>query len=154
MTQKGSTNRSGTMNCWNLTYNDPGRWEEVYAICGRPISFLKGIMQGGTGSPRGVLIDVPGESASQLLETSNIKYCNFQRTEKGAILFFKVRLEVYGIPIRETDVVSIRLEHRKSNAFQHAIILMLGTGKQIEIACQQDKQGAWEKFLKSCFVRL
>jgi hypothetical protein len=33
-----------------------------------------------------------------LEETSDIKWANLQRTQAGAILYFRVRLEVYGMP--------------------------------------------------------
>ena len=31
-------------------------------------------------------------------ETSDVKWANLQRTQSGAILYFRVRLEVYGMP--------------------------------------------------------
>lgn len=142
------------MKAWNLTYNDPNRWAEVHAISGKPLGFLKGIMQGGTGSPRGVLIEAPGELKALVDETTYVKYCNFQRTESGAILYFKVRLEVYGIPFEKNDLVAMQMASRKSDAFRYTITLFYRSGKQLVIACLEDKAGAWERFLKSVFPKL
>ena len=142
------------MKYWNLTYNDPDRWEEVYAITGKPFSFMKGITQGGTGSPRGLLLKLPGEAAELLEETSNMNYCNLQRTQQGAILYFKVRLEVYGIPLGDHEVISFRRELRERNSHPCVFILNLVSGKQIQIACDYTKAGAWESFLRKSFVRL
>ncbi|WP_306640075.1 hypothetical protein [Sanyastnella coralliicola] len=142
------------MRYWNLTYNDPDRWDEVYAITGRPVPFFKGIAQGGTGSPRGVLIDVPGEASEMLGETSNVKYCNLQRTQQGAILYFKIRLEVYGIPLGDHEVLSMRRELQNRTSHPCVFTLNLASGKQIQIACDEAKAGAWELFFKKCFVRI
>jgi len=109
-TPKERTNNYGTMRCWNLTYNDPGRWAEVHAISGKPLSFIAGIKAGGTGSPRGTLLHLPTELIGMLKETSNADYCNIQRTSDGGILFFKVRLELYGVPINHSDLSFVRSE--------------------------------------------
>lgn len=148
----GNSSNDGTMRYWNLTYNDQGRWDEVYAISGRPMNFWQGLIQGGTGSPKGVLLKIPGDSADLLLETNDVSYCNFQRTTQGAILYFKVRLEVYGIPIYKHDVAKLRMEYRKSEAFKYLMVLMMNNGRQIEIACTESNANAWELFLKKTFM--
>lgn len=151
MIQMANFKEDGMMRYWNLTYNDPDRWAECYAISGEPVSFLKGIMQGGTGSPRGVIVSLPGEAGEMLDETSNVNYCNIQRTESGGILYFKVRLEVYGIPLGENDIRSLRIERRKSESFPYLLHLILKSGQTIQISCLQDKVGAWERFLNNAF---
>jgi|GEM_PF-786414 len=78
---------------WNLTYADPDRWKEVYAISGPPFPWWK-----RSGSPRMRLIQGPAPVGKLLEETSDIKWANLQRTQAGAILYFRVRLEVYGMP--------------------------------------------------------
>ncbi|MDA0728534.1 MAG: hypothetical protein O3B70_02665 [Bacteroidetes bacterium] len=78
---------------WNLTYADRDRWNEVYAIAGRPLPWWK-----RSGTSRMRLCEGPGPISALLEETSDIKWANFQRTQAGAILYFRVRLEVYGVP--------------------------------------------------------
>lgn len=78
---------------WNLTYADPDRWKEVYAICGPPLPWWK-----RSGSPRMRLLQGPPQIDRLLGETSDIKWANLQRTQAGGILYFRVRLEVYGVP--------------------------------------------------------
>lgn len=98
------------MRYWNLTYNDPDRWREVYAISGPPLGFVAGIRASlsgrSTGSPKAELVDASCESLRDLLQlTSNLKWANFQRTQNGAILYFRVLLETYGLPLRTGEVV-------------------------------------------------
>ena len=78
---------------WNLTYADPDRWKEVYAISGPPLPWWK-----RSGSPRMRLMQGPPPVSERLDETSDIKWANLQRTQSGAILYFRVRLEVHGMP--------------------------------------------------------
>lgn len=78
---------------WNLTYADPDRWREVHAVSGRPLAWWQ-----RSGSPRMRLLDGPPAVVRLLDETSDVKWANFQRTQSGGILYFRVRLEVYGIP--------------------------------------------------------
>ena len=78
---------------WNLTYADPDRWQEVYAISGKPLPWWK-----RAGSPRMRLLDGPDPVSAMIDETSDVKWANLQRTQAGAILYFRVRLEVYGMP--------------------------------------------------------
>ena len=107
-----------------------------------------------TGSPKGVLLKIPGDSADLLLETNDVSYCNFQQTTEGAILYFKVRLEVYAIPIYKLDVTRLRMEYRESEAFKYLMVLMMNDGRQIEMACTESNANAWERFLKRAFVML
>ena len=78
---------------WNLTYADPDRWAEVYAISGKPLPWWK-----KSGSPRFRLRDGSAEVKALVDETADVKWANLQRTQSGAILYFRVRLEVYGVP--------------------------------------------------------
>ena len=78
---------------WNLTYADPERWKEVYAVSGPPLPWWK-----RSGSSRMRLMQGPQPVGELLEETSDIKWANLQRTQAGAILYFRVRLEVYGVP--------------------------------------------------------
>ncbi len=83
----------GARMLWNLTYADPDRWQEVYAISGKPLPWWK-----RSGSPRMRLLDGPAQLSSMIEETSDVKWANFERTQHGGILYFRVRLEVYGVP--------------------------------------------------------
>ena len=85
---------------WNLTYADPDRWKEVYAISGLPLPWWK-----RSGSPRMRLLQGPPPVSKLLEETSDIKWANLQRTQAGAILYFRVRLETFGIPFSEKETV-------------------------------------------------
>ena len=84
---------------WNLTYADPDRWAEVYAISGKPLRWWK-----KSGSPRLRLLDGSAEVQALVGETSDVKWANLQRTQLGAILYFRVRLEVYGVPWNRGDI--------------------------------------------------
>ena len=83
---------------WNLTYADPDRWKEVHAISGQPLPWWK-----RTGSPRMRLLRGPDPLSSMIEETSDVKWANLQRTQAGAILYFRVRLEVYGLPCASAE---------------------------------------------------
>ena len=48
--------------------------------------------------PRMRLLEGPSPVSDMIEETSNVKWANLQRTQSGAILYFRVRLEVYGMP--------------------------------------------------------
>lgn len=137
------------MRCWNLTYNDPGRWAEVHAISGKPFSFIAGIKAGGTGSPRGILLHLPGEMNHMLSETSNADYCNIQRTCEGAILFFKVRLEVYGIPINLKNIAFIRSEIQTDGS--GIFTLQFKKGGYISFQSTFSNRTSWNGFLEKTF---
>lgn len=97
------------MRYWNLTYNDPDRWREVYAISGPPLGFVAGIRASlsgrSTGSPKAELVDASCENLRDLLQlTSNLKWANAQRTQQGIVLYFRVLLETYGLPMRRGEV--------------------------------------------------
>lgn len=95
MIRMENINDFGTMRYWNLTYNDPGRWAEVHAIAGAPLNFFQSIKAGGTGSPRAMLTKSGNVELDELLDsTSVIKYCNFERTSNGMVMYVRVRLEV------------------------------------------------------------
>lgn len=137
------------MKCWNLTYNDPGRWTEVHAISGKPLSFIAGIKAGGTGSPRGILLHLPGELNALLSETSNADYCNIQRTSQGAILFFKVRLEVYGIPLNLENIAFIRSEIQADSS--GVFTLQFKEGGYISFRSTFSNRSSWNGFLEKTF---
>ena len=93
------------MRHWNLTYNDPDRWREVYAVAGRPLGFSQTLINGfrgrPTGSPRAQLVGASRPEIQDLLTlTDNLKWANIQRTQNGVILYFRVLLETYGIPFK------------------------------------------------------
>ena len=94
------------MRHWNLTYNDPDRWAEVYAFSGPPLDLWTSLRSGfagqSTGSPKFLLEDASDRELSSLIrQSSALKWANFQRTERGCILYFRVQLETYGIPFKK-----------------------------------------------------
>jgi hypothetical protein len=93
-----NTKPFGAQMLWNLTYADPDRWQEVYAISGKPLPWWK-----RAGSPRMRLLDGPDPVLAMIEETSDVKWANLQRTQAGAILYFRVRLEVFGMPCASTQ---------------------------------------------------
>ena len=100
------------MMVWNVTYNDPGRWREVYAVAGPKWGWLEGLiatMKGcPIGSPKLHLEAVGGlpELEHSGTDQQQLTPINFQRTRSGAVAYTKVRLEVYGIPFRWDEVQS------------------------------------------------
>ena len=106
---------------WNLTYNDPNRWREVEAICGRRMTAWQGIrgsLKGSPiGSPRATLLACSGNEALEaILESqSERRIINFEQTSGGVIAYFKVRLELYGIPFRRGEWVGGQKAHRNGS---------------------------------------
>jgi hypothetical protein len=98
---------------WNVTYNDPNRWNEVYAICGPKWPWLDGVRQSLKGNPLGSpKMDLIGLEGLEELQTmrdvlNHRTGVNFLRTTDGVIAFTKVRLEVYAIPIRCSEVLEV-----------------------------------------------
>lgn len=115
------------MRHWNLTYNDPNRWAEVYAISGQPLGVFEAIRAGwkgqSVGSPKAVLTGATCANLNDLLHlTSNLKWANFQRTTHGGILYFRVLLETYGMPIRKGDLETLKLSRAATqNAQLHLV---------------------------------
>ena len=100
------------MMVWNVTYNDPGRWREVYVVAGPKWGWMEGLIATVKGCPIGSP-KLHLESVDGLLELEHgganqqqLTPINFQRTRAGAVAYSKVRLEVYGIPFRWDEVQS------------------------------------------------
>lgn len=146
MIRMENINDFGTMRYWNLTYNDPGRWAEVHAIAGAPLNFFQSIKAGGTGSPRAMLTKSGNVELDELLDsTSVIKYCNFERTSNGMVMYVRVRLEVYGIPFRNYDLLRVEgLLARGNMGFGVRIVLREGGEVHLEVKQEhQRKLIAW-----------
>lgn len=140
MTRMENINDFGTMRYWNLTYNDPGRWAEVHAISGAPLNFFQSIKAGGTGSPRAVLVKSGISELDELLAaTSVIKYCNFERTANGMVMYVRVRLEVYGIPFRNYDLLRVEGLLARGNV-GFGVRLVLRDGGEVELEVKQEHQ--------------
>ena len=110
------------MRFWNLTYNDPNRWAEVYALSGPPLGLWASLKSGfagqSTGSPKFLLEDTSDRELSPLIrQTSALKWGNFQRTEGGCILYFRVQLETYGIPFKKGQFTIQSLQQIDSSEF-------------------------------------
>lgn len=123
-----------------MTYNDPGRWAEVHAISGAPLNFFQSIKAGGTGSPRAVLVKSGISELDELLAaTSVIKYCNFERTANGMVMYVRVRLEVYGIPFRNYDLLRVEGLLARGNV-GFGVRLVLRDGGEVELEVKQEHQ--------------
>lgn len=100
------------MMVWNVTYNDPGRWREVYGVAGPKWGWMEGLIATVKGCPIGSpklnLESVDGlpELEHGGADQQQLTPINFQRTRAGAVAYYKVRLEVYGIPLRWDEVQS------------------------------------------------
>lgn len=140
------------MKCWNLTYNDPERWEQVYTVCGRPLAFMQMLRLGGSGSPRGVLVSAPGHLGDMLEETSYVKYCNVQRMSEGGLLYCKVRLEVFGLPVDRSSVLRVESSRRQAEAFNRQVSIILHNQERIDIACNERNVDEWQRFLGQVFA--
>ena len=139
------------MKFWNLTYNDPGRWAEVHAISGKPLNFWETLKSGGSGSPRGVMLTFPGGDGL-LTETSNMKYCNAQRMRSGVVLYFKVRLEVYGIPLQRGSVLRIETSRRQAESFPAQLRIVMRNHSCIDLACSENNAAVWLRFLNAALL--
>ena len=126
---------------WNLTYADPGRWREVHAISGKPLPWWK-----KTGSPRLRLVDGPQEIKSLLEATSDVKWSNLQRTTSGAILYFRVRLEVYGMPWSVKEV-TWGVEPNEGGA----MVWLKRADAEVKLVPQNGHVHALEAFLQDAF---
>ena len=100
------------MMVWNVTYNDPGRWREMYGGAGPKWGWMEGLIATVKGCPIGSP-KLHLESVDGLPELEHggagqqqLTPINFQRTQAGAVAYSKVRLEVYGIPFRWDEVQS------------------------------------------------
>tara|TARA_B100000768_G_C11284675_1_gene381450 strand:- start:1823 stop:2275 length:453 start_codon:yes stop_codon:yes gene_type:complete len=100
---------------WNVTYNDPNRWNEVHAICGPKWPWLDGIRQVLKGKPLGSpkldLVRLEGLDELQAMrkDLGHRTPVNFLRTTGGIMAFTKVRLEVYAVPIRRQELQSMQI---------------------------------------------
>lgn len=139
------------MKFWNLTYNDPSRWAEVHAISGKPLNFWESLKSGGSGSPRGVMLSFP-DGGELLSETSNVKYCNAQRMRSGVVLYFKVRLEMYGIPLQRGSVLRVETSRRQAESFPCQIRIVLRDHAHIDLVCSEQSVGEWQRFLNSALT--
>ena len=121
--------RSGkhTDMIWNVTYNDAQRWEQVHLIAGKRIPWAQSItdsIRGRTvGSPKLDLVGVEGLKELERLRLSlnHRTSVNFQRTTEGVIAYTKVRLEVYAVPIRFPEIISVDVDY--ADAAQSRLVL-------------------------------
>lgn len=114
---------------WNVTYNDPNRWNEVYAVCGARWSWRQGIHQAWSGQPLGSpkldLRQVKGIDELQAMRDvlNHRTPVNFLRTTKGLIAFTKVRLEVYAIPIGESELQRLEVIENQEEPGTSTLVL-------------------------------
>lgn len=126
---------------WNLTYADPDRWAEVYAISGEPLPWWK-----KSGSPRFRLRDGSAEVKALVDETADVKWANLQRTQSGAILYFRVRLEVYGVPWNREDI-QVELSACDGDGTLH----LRSKDQNVELAFSPGQLKAVQAFVRGAF---
>ena len=126
---------------WNLTYADPDRWAEVYAISGKPLPWWK-----KSGSPRLRLRDGSAEVKALVDETADVKWANLQRTQSGAILYFRVRLEVYGVPWNRGDI-QVELSTRDDDGTLH----LRSKDQNVTLAFSPGQLKAVQAFVRDAF---
>ena len=128
---------------WNVTYNDPNRWNEVYAICVTRWSWRQGIRQAWSGQPLGSpkldLLQVLGINELQAMrdELNHRTPINFLRTTKGVIAFTKVRLEVYAIPIEESELQRLEvMENQEGRGTSTLALEFLREAQSVQFVMQ------------------
>ena len=126
---------------WNLTYADRDRWAEVYAISGKPLPWWK-----KSGSPRFRLRDGSAEVKALVVETADVKWANLQRTQSGAILYFRVRLEVYGVPWNRGDI-QVGLSTRDGDGMLH----LRSTDQNVTLGFYPGQLKAVQAFVRDAF---
>ena len=126
---------------WNLTYADPDRWAEVYAISGKPLPWWK-----KSGSPRLRLLGGSAEVQALMNETADVKWANLQRTQSGAILYFRVRLEVYGVPWNRRDI-QVELLKRDEDGTLH----LRSKDQSVTLAFSPGQLNAVQAFMGDAF---
>ena len=126
---------------WNVTYNDPNRWKEVYALAGPRLPWWKGIRETvagrSVGSPKLDLVHITGIPELQALrdELSERTAINFLRTAEGLIAFTKVRLEVYAVPMNWSEAVNCSQQGALIVSFErdgHCVELAMRASKSVE----------------------
>lgn len=139
------------MDYWNLSYNDPGRWAEVHAVSGTPLKLMETLFSGGAGSPRGILVSASDPVGGLLKESHSNVYCNFQRTRNGGILYFRIRLETMGVPIRATSISELKVYYVKGSDFPCRLKMEVGED-YIEIGVHETNMRKMERFVKRVFI--
>ena len=126
---------------WNLTYADPDRWAEVHAISGKPLPWWK-----KSGSPRLRLLDGSAEVKALVDETADVKWANLQRTQSGAILYFRVRLEVYGVPWNRGDI-----QAELSTCGDDGTLVLRSKDQNVTLAFSSGQFKAVQAFVRDAF---
>ncbi len=143
---------------WNLTYNDPGRWREVERICGSRVTAWQGILKSlrgnPVGSPRAALFACSGDNKLvALIEThSDKRTLNLEQTTKGAIAYFKVRLELYGIPFRRGEWVGCEQQPKTDDSPPTFDLKFQREGEEhiFQISAPQSTIDALKRWLNNC----
>ncbi|NQX93049.1 MAG: hypothetical protein HRT74_13170 [Flavobacteriales bacterium] len=138
------------MKYWNLSYNDPKRWNEVFQVSGARYKFFERIKAKASGSPRSVLKEAPNQELDALLKsTTPIKYCNWEVTKNGGILYVRVLLETYGIPVSKDDIVGI--EEQKMDEHNSLFLFSYRDGSRMSCEISTQNASKMHSFLNRCF---
>jgi hypothetical protein len=128
---------------WNVTYNDPNRWNAVLAVSGPKWPWWDGILQSLKGNPLGSpkmdLVGLDGLQELQALrdELTHRTPVNFLRTTGGIVAFTKVRLEVYAIPIKRQELLHLKSDRSAEGADRSVLMLSFARhGNEVKLTME------------------
>lgn len=130
------------MMFWNVTYNDPGRWREVYAVAGPKLGSWQAVVETlrgrPVGSPKLDVVKLEGwpELVSMRTAVNDRTVINFQRTQEGCVAFTKVRLEVYALPLRWSELSEFKVKSDDRTGQQQITLEFNRNGTPLRICMQ------------------
>ena len=136
----------GRMQCFNISYNDPGIRRQVDALCGLPYGLWKRIRMGGTGSPRMLLLDMPQELHAMIHREEDLGSFSLELRTKGLLLRGRSILETLGIPLPWSLLQGVVLGSPATGT--HAPLLLLTVeGHHILLAVHREHWGAVQRLV-------
>jgi hypothetical protein len=135
------------MKIFNVSYKDRDLLHELYAISGKPHPFYKGLKQGGTGSPRGVLKACPAEVSDMFQLIQSIRYCSIREMQEGILLYFRLRQDTYAIPINRKEILKMDWNKEKLNKNEFILEIHTQQGERYHIRYNRGYFSTISKFL-------
>jgi hypothetical protein len=134
------------MKIFNVSYKNSDIWDEIHLISGRPYGFLGGIRRGGTGTPRGILEDAPEDVLNKYKNVQSIPYCGFREMKEGLLLYFRIRNEVFTIPMNKKDITN--LNWNKKEGPRSFLSLATKSGESFSISYPKQYTPSMDKFIR------
>jgi hypothetical protein len=136
------------MKFFNISYNDKDVMAEVYAISGRPFSFIERLKKGGTGTPRGVLEVAPAGITRKFDHIRSTRYCSLQEMQEGIMLCFNRRQETFAVPMNHKDIQFIGWNREKEQgSISLSLEIQTNDGDVYQIAYNKGYHQTIKKFL-------